>query len=151
MYSLFSSLLSHHPINFLFQLMGTNRTAVSHCAENGRSWNTKIKWGASIKFISSEVTEAECKSHRGWRANGTLSQHEQSHYELSETNVHAQGLHGSPCPLAIYYDKCITFAGFLCVPMSGSLNLMPSLGLFFLHFVCLSCLIPMLLLFNQII
>lgn len=125
--------------------MGTNRTTVSYCAENGRSGNTKIKWSVSIKFISSEVTEVECKSHRGWRVHGPLSQHEQRPYELSETNESAQGLHGSPCPLAIYYDfQCTTFAGFLCVPMSGSLILMPSVGLSaFSLFVCLSYPIPM--------
>lgn len=145
LYSLFNSLLSYHLTNFLLQRMRTNRTTVSYCPENGRSRNTKIKWSVSTKFIHSEVTEAEYKSHRRWRAHGPQSQHEQSPYELSETNEPAQGLHGSPCPLAIYYDfQCTTFAEFLCVPVSGSLILMPSVGLSaFSLFVCLSCPIPM--------
>jgi hypothetical protein len=55
---------------------------------------------------------------------------------------HAHGLYGSgPGPLRIYYSFhfCV-FMGFLSVRMSGSVFLVPSLGLFS---SCLLCLIPM--------
>ena len=55
---------------------------------------------------------------------------------------HTQGLHGSaPVPLHIHYGfQFSVFMGFLNVQLSGSLSLLPSLGLFSF---CLFCLIPM--------
>lgn len=84
----------------------------------------------------------ECKGQRGWkttRKQGLLNQHDQSSYELSETEVACEGRHRSvPCPLHMYYG--FQFSVFYEIPECWNTWVSDpcafSLALF-LTFVCL--------------
>lgn len=76
--------------------------------------------------------DKECKSQREWRTprnQGPLSQHAQSSYELAKTAAACIGAAQGP-PCLCYGFQFSEFMGSLSVKMSGSLTLVPSLGLF---------------------
>ena len=88
-----------------------------------------------------ERRQKECKSQRKWRTSRkgeALNQHDQSSYELTETEIHTRGPdEATPRPLHIHYGFHVSASvECLSVGMSGSLILVPSLGLFSF---CLFC------------
>ena len=121
-----------------------NKDLQPDITESERPWNTHPSMNVSSQSLPSELRENQGRGGRKSMRGRVDEYHQEnkSHQSSQSPKQHAQGLHRSaPGPLHINYGSQLsTFMRVLSVGTSGSLILVPFLGLFsFCLFILSNC------------